>query len=239
MEDENSVTVRGITYTKLECVGRGGSSKVYKVMAPNRKIFALKRIRLAGRDAEAASGFMDEISLLTSLRGKSNIIQLIDAEVRMAAPQTRAVGWGGPFHQPPPTHAHTLVPSFSSVGAGIWGGRAGARRSHRQAACLQRCEPSAGSRPAKPGLSEGRPCRSPLTPASLPSNPSSLQVHRAEGIIYMVLECGEIDLARLLQKREAARREQGIAAEDLDENFIRLYWEQMLTVRGCFGQPEL
>lgn len=33
-------------YTKLECVGRGGSSKVYKVMAPNRKIFALKRIRL-------------------------------------------------------------------------------------------------------------------------------------------------------------------------------------------------
>lgn len=35
-----------IQYTKLECVGRGGSSKVYKVMAPNRKIFALKRIRL-------------------------------------------------------------------------------------------------------------------------------------------------------------------------------------------------
>lgn len=48
----------------------------------------------------------------------------------------------------------------------------------------------------------------------------------------MVLECGEIDLARLLQKREAARREQGIAAADLDENFIRLYWEQMLTVRA-------
>lgn len=38
-----------IVYTKLECVGRGGSSKVYKVMAPNRKIFALKRIRLQVR----------------------------------------------------------------------------------------------------------------------------------------------------------------------------------------------
>ena len=27
-EDENSVVVRGTRYTKLECVGRGGSSKV-------------------------------------------------------------------------------------------------------------------------------------------------------------------------------------------------------------------
>lgn len=50
-------------------------------MAPNRKIYALKRIRLQGRDREAASGFIDEIALLQRLRGKSNIIQLIDAEV--------------------------------------------------------------------------------------------------------------------------------------------------------------
>ncbi|KFM29322.1 putative serine/threonine-protein kinase mps1 [Auxenochlorella protothecoides] len=133
VEDDNTVVVKGISYTKLECVGRGGSSKVYKVMAPNRKIFALKRIRLTGRDSEAAAGFIDEITLLNSLRGKSNIIQLIDAEV-----------------------------------------------------------------------------------------------YRAEGIIFMVLECGEIDLARLLQKREAARKEHDGGAASLDENFIRLYWEQML-----------
>ena len=42
----------------------------------------------------------------------------------------------------------------------------------------------------------------------------------------MVLEYGDIDLARLLAKHEKARREDG--AEDLDENFIRLYWQQML-----------
>ena len=52
-----------------------------QVMAPNRKIYALKRIRLTGRDHEAAAGFIDEITLLQRLRGKSNIIQLIDAEV--------------------------------------------------------------------------------------------------------------------------------------------------------------
>jgi serine/threonine protein kinase len=50
-------------------------------MAPSRKIFALKRIRLTGRDQEAAAGFIDEITLLQRLRGHSNIIQLIDAEV--------------------------------------------------------------------------------------------------------------------------------------------------------------
>lgn len=44
----------------------------------------------------------------------------------------------------------------------------------------------------------------------------------------MVLEYGDIDLARLLAKHEKARKEGG---EDLDENFIRLYWQQMLQVR--------
>lgn len=115
-------------------------------MAPNKKIFALKRIRLNGCDAEAASGFLDEITLLSKLRGKSNIIQLIDSEF-----------------------------------------------------------------------------------------------HRQLNMIFMVLEYGDIDLARLLQKQEAARKERQAAAEALsssslspgemqpaDENFIRLYWQQML-----------
>ena len=56
----------------------------------------------------------------------------------------------------------------------------------------------------------------------------SVQVLQSEGIIYMVLEYGDIDLARLLAKHERARREGG--PNDLDENFIRLYWQQMLKV---------
>lgn len=50
----------------------------------------------------------------------------------------------------------------------------------------------------------------------------------AEGVIYMVLEYGDIDLARLLSKQEAARRAAGNTQPD--ENFIRLYWQQMLQV---------
>ena len=157
VENEQMVIVRGIQYTKLECVGKGGSSKVYKVMAPNKKIFALKRIRLNGRDEEAATGFLDEITLLARLKGKSNIIQLIDSEV-----------------------------------------------------------------------------------------------HKRDGIIYMVLECGDIDLAKLLQRHEAALQERRRAVPSaaassgpggptyptqstdqnkvhvVDENFVRMYWEQML-----------
>lgn len=54
---------------------------VVQVMAPNRKIFALKRIKLQGKDSEASKGFVDEITLLQRLRGKQNIIQLVDDEV--------------------------------------------------------------------------------------------------------------------------------------------------------------
>ena len=55
-------------------------------MAPTRKIYALKRIRLGGRDGEAAAGFIDEIGLLQRLRNKPNIIQLIDAEACLPCP---------------------------------------------------------------------------------------------------------------------------------------------------------
>eukprot|EP00882_Tetradesmus_deserticola_P014603 GHRQ01015533.1.p1 GENE.GHRQ01015533.1~~GHRQ01015533.1.p1 ORF type:complete len:230 (+),score=45.70 GHRQ01015533.1:834-1523(+) len=54
----------------------------------------------------------------------------------------------------------------------------------------------------------------------------------------MVQEYGEIDLARLLAKHDATRRaaagadlaKGGLLQGHLDENFIRLYWQQMLQV---------
>ena len=53
-----------------------------QVMGPSCKIYALKRIRLQGRDPEAAAGFIDEIELLQRLVNKPNIIQLIESQVR-------------------------------------------------------------------------------------------------------------------------------------------------------------
>ena len=59
----DTIVVNGVHYTKLECVGRGGSSKVYKVMASSRKVYALKKIKLDGQGAETVEGFKDEIAL--------------------------------------------------------------------------------------------------------------------------------------------------------------------------------
>jgi hypothetical protein len=62
----------------------------------------------------------------------------------------------------------------------------------------------------------------------------------------MVQEYGEIDLARLLAKHDATRRaaagadlaKGALLQDNLDENFIRLYWQQMLQVRtlDCWGE---
>ena len=54
--NEPIVWVNSTKYKVLECVGKGGSCKVYKVLAPNNKILALKRIKLAGKDEEAKRG---------------------------------------------------------------------------------------------------------------------------------------------------------------------------------------
>ena len=62
------------------------------------------------------------------------------------------------------------------------------------------------------------------------------QVVAADGVIYMVLEYGDIDLARLLAKQEGARRDQAAAGAHPDENFIRLYWQQMLQARACMNR---
>ena len=56
-----------------------------------------------------------------------------------------------------------------------------------------------------------------------------MQVIKSEGLIYMVLEYGDIDLAPAAAAHEAAQREGG--STELDENFIRLYWQQMLQAR--------
>ena len=71
--------VRGVTYQKLDLVGKGGSSKVFKVVAPNRKILALKRVEVCSE--EEVKGFKQEITLLEQLKGKRNIIQMVDWEV--------------------------------------------------------------------------------------------------------------------------------------------------------------
>jgi serine/threonine-protein kinase TTK/MPS1 len=122
--------INGVTYARLEVIGKGGSSKVFRVMTQTGKILAVKRVDLAGADDFARTSYTNEIQLLQRLRGNDSIVTLYDA-----------------------------------------------------------------------------------------------QVDEAHSLIYMVMECGEIDLARLLAKRANDK--------GLNENFIRLYWQQVPPAGEC------
>ncbi|RFU33571.1 hypothetical protein B7463_g2738, partial [Scytalidium lignicola] len=77
----NRLKVNGKYFTRLDCIGRGGSSKVFRVMAENSKIFALKRVSLEDADEMAVRGFKGEIDLLKKLESVERVIRLYDYEM--------------------------------------------------------------------------------------------------------------------------------------------------------------
>ncbi|GBE84902.1 predicted protein [Sparassis crispa] len=123
-----NMVVNKKAYARLDLIGKGGSSRVYRVMNGTNEIYAIKRVALDKTDAETMSGYMNEIALLKRLEGNSRIIRLMDSELRPG-----------------------------------------------------------------PGGSKGH--------------------------LLLVMECGEIDLARLLQEQQKER---------LDLVWISYYWKQML-----------
>ncbi|KAK2044923.1 kinase-like protein [Colletotrichum somersetense] len=73
--------VNGRAYTRIDCIGRGGSGKVYRVATASGTVFALKRVSLTHMDEFAEKGLRGEIELLQRLRGVERVIQLIDYEM--------------------------------------------------------------------------------------------------------------------------------------------------------------
>lgn len=81
---KNRLKVNGKQFTKLDCIGRGGSSRVYRVMAENSQFFALKRVSLDDADEMAVAGFKGEIDLLQKLNAVERVIRLWDWELNEA-----------------------------------------------------------------------------------------------------------------------------------------------------------
>ncbi|KLO12243.1 Pkinase-domain-containing protein [Schizopora paradoxa] len=69
-------------YARLDLIGKGGTSRVYRVMNPQNEVYALKKVSLDRTDSESIQCYMNEIALLKRLRGNHRIIHLIDSEVR-------------------------------------------------------------------------------------------------------------------------------------------------------------
>jgi serine/threonine-protein kinase TTK/MPS1 len=77
----NYISVNGKLFTRMDCIGRGGSAKVYRVMAENYKVFALKRVSLEDVDDMAIRGYKGEIELLRKLENEERVIRLFDYEI--------------------------------------------------------------------------------------------------------------------------------------------------------------
>ncbi|EEB08955.2 TTK protein kinase Mph1 [Schizosaccharomyces japonicus yFS275] len=77
-----AVTISGHTFIKLGVIGKGGSSKVFRIIAPeNKVIYALKEVDFENADYAAVQGYKNEIALLKKLSGHERIIRLYAAEV--------------------------------------------------------------------------------------------------------------------------------------------------------------
>jgi serine/threonine-protein kinase TTK/MPS1 len=74
------IAVNGKHYLQLDKIGRGGSSAVYRVMAENNKLFALKRVKLEDADESAVAAFKGEIDLLKKLKMVERVVSLYDHE---------------------------------------------------------------------------------------------------------------------------------------------------------------
>lgn len=75
------MTVNGKTYTQLDKIGKGGSGQVYRVMAENGKLLALKRVKLDEADEAAILGYKGEIELLKQLQSETRVVDLYDWQV--------------------------------------------------------------------------------------------------------------------------------------------------------------
>lgn len=68
-------------YSRIDIIGKGGSSKVWRVINSENQILALKKVDIKSYDKESRESFINEIELLERLRGHPQIIGLIAAEM--------------------------------------------------------------------------------------------------------------------------------------------------------------
>lgn len=76
------ITVNSHHYEKLDLIGRGGTSKVYKVRRiDTNKHLAIKKVAFDLFDETCVSGFKGEIDLLNRLKNEARVVRLIDHAV--------------------------------------------------------------------------------------------------------------------------------------------------------------
>ncbi|PIK54444.1 putative dual specificity protein kinase TTK isoform X2 [Apostichopus japonicus] len=81
-ERKNQIHVKGVNYSIIKVIGKGGSSKVYQVLHEgSKKIFAVKYVDLECADDVIIQSYKNEITVLQRLQNKDPIIKLYDYEI--------------------------------------------------------------------------------------------------------------------------------------------------------------
>ncbi|KAK6460858.1 protein kinase [Scheffersomyces coipomensis] len=79
---KKTIIINGVHYEKLELLGRGGTSKVYKVKAlANNRLYAIKKVTFDQFDESCVKGFKGEIDLLLKLKHADRVVKLVDHAV--------------------------------------------------------------------------------------------------------------------------------------------------------------
>lgn len=82
VKKRKAITINGNQYEKLELLGRGGTSKVYKVKALfNNKLYAIKKVTFDHFEESCIKGFKGEIDLLLKLKNAERVVKLVDHAV--------------------------------------------------------------------------------------------------------------------------------------------------------------
>ena len=68
------VKIKDIVYKKLEKIGKGGSSSVYRVQDAAGRSYALKEVDLKKTDDTVLGGYVNEAQLLTSLKVRGSMV---------------------------------------------------------------------------------------------------------------------------------------------------------------------
>ncbi|CAG8700341.1 13930_t:CDS:2, partial [Gigaspora margarita] len=79
--NKDILLLNGKTYTRTKYIGRGGSSRVYKVIDSNSQVYALKKVLINNADESIIKSYINEVELLQKLAGRDRIIKLYDHEI--------------------------------------------------------------------------------------------------------------------------------------------------------------
>eukprot|EP00917_Polyrhabdina_sp_WS-2016_P010574 GHVP01023298.1.p1 GENE.GHVP01023298.1~~GHVP01023298.1.p1 ORF type:complete len:522 (+),score=75.28 GHVP01023298.1:1281-2846(+) len=81
IEKLRTIIINNKMYYLLQIIGKGGSSKVLRVLSDTGELLALKRVRTKFLDKTVLNGYLNEIELLRRFSEKRHIIKLIDADI--------------------------------------------------------------------------------------------------------------------------------------------------------------